>query len=93
MPLALCADSGTTMSEHTRAAAWRKSLGLTQQQLAHAIGFSRETIYWYERGETPPTKGAGSKPQPAWIWRRYKLACAGLAAQLKSGKPFDWEAE
>lgn len=78
------------MDEYTRARAWRESLGLTQQALGHAVGYSRESIVWFERGQTPPSRGKAAGTIAPWIWQRYKMACAGYAAE-RAGKPFHWQ--
>jgi len=82
------------MNEYERAAAWRASHGLSRQALAEAIGYSSIAIYWFERGETPPSRnmksGSESREIKSWVWRRYKMACAGLTAELKRKKEFDW---
>lgn len=77
--------------EHLKAKAWRESLGLSRQRLADLTGYSRESIYWYEKGAQPPTKReGGGKPTPEWIAQRYKLTCAGVARQIETGKNFNW---
>lgn len=75
-----------------RARQWRENLGLTRDALAERIGYSREAVYWFERGETPPGRAGKKKPQPvkAWVWLRYQRACQGLDAELKGGGPFTW---
>lgn len=84
-------------TEHQKAKEWRKQRGLTLDELANLTGYASITIYWMERGQTPPrTYTDGKAPQrsshiKAWIWRRYKLACAGVEAQLHQGEVFDWE--
>ena len=79
------------MTEFTAAADWRIRRGLTQGKLAERIGYARETIYWMERGQTPQGR-TGPKPgriKPR-VWLRYKMACAGLEAQLKGNRRFEW---
>ena len=73
------------MTEHEKARAWRLKNKYTRDQLAKLTGYSPEAIYWFERGCTPP-RGKGRKRGkiPAWVWQRYRLACAGL------GVPFEW---
>lgn len=84
-------------SEFARARRWRESLDLDQAELGEQIGYSRMSVYWFEKGKTPPVKNAKYK-RPVhdrkinpWVWHRYKLACAGFAAQLASRKKFDWQ--
>lgn len=80
------------MSEQSeQAVAWRQRHKLTQAKLAELSGYARETIYWMERGLTPQGR-SGPKPGKIkkWVWQRYKMACAGVDAQIKSKKPFNW---
>lgn len=79
------------MTEHERAKAWREKRGLSVDQLADLTGYGRRSVYWMERGESPPN-GTRSKPAPvaSWVWQRFKMICAGVEAQLKTGKTFDW---
>ncbi len=79
------------MTEHERAFKWREKHQLTRKQLAEATGYSIEAIYWFERGTTPPgrnTTKAG--PIKDWVWQRYKRACEGYDAELRSGGKFKW---
>lgn len=82
------------MNEYEKAEHWREEKGWSRQQLAEAIGYSALAIYWFERGETPPARnmktGSESREIKPWVWRRYKMACAGLEAELKRKKEFDW---
>ena len=70
---------------------WRERHGLTRAQLAEATGYASMTIYWMERGETPPGRGGdgNSHPIQPWVWLRYQRACQGLDAELK-GVKFSW---
>ena len=81
------------MKENEKAAAWRLSLGLSQKALGEKLGFSKEAICWFEAGLVPPSANRRTpvqrKIQP-WVWRRYKLVCAGYTAEINA-KPFDWE--
>lgn len=82
-------------AEFARARRWRESLGLSQHELGEQIGYSRMSVYWFEEGKTPPVR---QKPKDArtinpWVWQRYRLACAGLAAQLEARRRFDWDAK
>jgi len=78
-------------TEHERAKAWREKHGLSVDQLAELTGYGRRAIYWFEHGQSPPN-GTRAKPAKvaAWVWHRYKMICAGVDAQLQSGKEFDW---
>lgn len=78
------------MTEHLQAQAWRRKHNLTPQQLSALTGYSTISIYWFERGETPPGRGNNSRAPKEWVWNRYKKACAGVEAELRSGKEFKW---
>lgn len=79
------------MTEFEKAREWRKRLGLSVPRLAELSGFSREAIYWNERGKTPPSR-TSKKPGKIkpWIWFRYKRVCAAVDAELRGEKNFDW---
>ena len=82
------------MTEYEKAAKWRNSLGLTQQALGEKLGYSKEAVCWFEAGLVPPSARKRTPVQrkiAPWVWRRYKLACAGLATELQA-QPFNWEA-
>lgn len=78
------------MTEHEKAKAWRNALGMTQPQLAARIGYSREAVFWFEAGKTPPGR-ARNRAIKDWVWQRYKLACAGLDAEIKGETKFNWK--
>ena len=42
---------------------------------------------------TDPMRVSGGKliPAKATVWQRYRNTCAGVQAQLKAGRQFDWE--
>jgi DNA-binding XRE family transcriptional regulator len=84
----------TEVQEHQKLKAWREKLGLDHEELGQLIGYSRETVYWMERGETPPRRYKGAPKHDRvidpWVWQRFKMACAGLAAQYRSGRKFNW---
>lgn len=73
------------MKQHEKARRWRKERGLSVDQLAELCGWSPEAIWLFERGVTP--KG---EPVSDWAWLRFKRACAGIDAELRSGVKFDW---
>lgn len=73
------------MKEHQQARQWRESRGLTVARLAELTGYSREAIYCMERGKT-----ANGLPIVPWAWQRFKMACAGIDAQVRSGVNFQW---
>jgi DNA-binding transcriptional regulator YiaG len=68
-------------SEGERAKAWRQKLGLSRFALANALGFSPSQIQDYEEGARRGKKGAAAVISEA-AWKRYRLACAALAANL-----------
>ena len=78
------------MTEHERAKAWREKHGLSVDKLAYLTGYGYRAIYWLERGESPPNSTRHAAPVQPWIWQRYKMMCAGVEAQIKTGKEFDW---
>lgn len=84
------------IAEHIKAREWRKRLGLSYAELADLTGYSAVTIRWMEKGLTPPRSAAHitgkhkSKPVNYFVWQRFKLCCAGVAAQLQSRNKFEW---
>ena len=73
------------MTEHQQAREWRRARGLDVPKLAELAGYAPEVIYLMERG-------VNSKNEPVsdFVWQRYKMICAGIDAQLRSGTVFDW---
>ena len=83
------------MTEHEKAKAWREKAGLTLAQLAELTGYSPVTLRWFEKGMTPPQRLAKSglsqdRTIAEWVWRRYRMACAGVDRLLRTGKEFNW---
>lgn len=79
------------MTEHERAFKWREKHHLTRKQLAEAIGYSQEAIYWFEVGTTPPGRNESKSTEiKPWVWQRYKRACEGYDSELKTGGKFKW---
>jgi len=78
------------MQEHLKAKAWRERRGLSVVELAKLAGFNRVTIYGFEKGTTPERPGQKPGKISAAVWQRYKMACAGVDAQLKRNRKFDW---
>lgn len=74
---------GTPQGERVRR--WRARLGLTPQDLADYTGYTREAIYAFERGHRGKS-GAHSE----WAWQRFKLCCAAVEQQMRSGRVFEW---
>lgn len=85
----------TTHPEAARAKAWRESHGLTVERLAELTGYSTVTIFWFEKGCTPPMRRhksgrAKDRSISDWVWHRYRLTCAAVDQQLQTGKTFAW---
>jgi len=83
------------MTEHEKAKAWREKAGLTLAQLAELTGYAEISLRWFEKGQTPPLRLAKSGREhdrsiSPYVWRRYRMACAGVDALLRSGREFDW---
>jgi len=78
------------MTEHKRARLWRIRNDLSVDQLAELTGYHRATIYLMERGVTAATSTRDHDTIDPQVWQRYKLVCAGVEAQLRSGKKFNW---
>lgn len=80
----------TLATEPARAAAWRRRMGLTMEELSVLTGYSREAIYLFERG-----RNSLGKPHPPCSWRRYKLACLAVRIMQKmnidSVNRWDWQ--
>ena len=77
---------------------WRESLNLSIADLARLSGYSEIAIRWAEKGLTPPRTAAHiagkqkSGKIPPKVWQRFRNVCAGVEAQLRAGKRFDWGA-
>lgn len=54
---------------------WRKSLGLSQKEAAHALGLKRRVVQYYEKGQ----RDGKAVEIPRYI----RLACAALTAGFK----------
>lgn len=85
----------TAHPEAAKARRWREARGLSLDQLAGLTGYSVLSIRWMEKGVTPPLRRAkGGNPHDRsiapWVFQRYRMACAGVDRQLKTGKPFAW---
>lgn len=73
----------TGKTEFEKAKAWRLAHEWSLDDLSQKTGYSRESIYWFERGQTPT-----GQAHAAWVWQRYRMTCAGVQAEM-NGK-FDW---
>lgn len=82
------------MTDHEKAKAWRKKHGLTVEQLSERAGYSRESIYLFEKGFTYVGRTRGNTIKKRDIdeqaWRRYRMACAGVHAELRNPRKFNW---
>jgi transcriptional regulator with XRE-family HTH domain len=90
------------VSEHEKAKRWREKRGLSADELAEKCGFSREAIFLFEKGhaydparKSRPRKGVfadtkiHTRPLNERALRRYRMACAGVEAEL-NGQKFRW---
>lgn len=83
------------MTESEKARAWRESHGLSVDELAEKSGYSRETIYMFERGSNNiPARRTRLKARKGEIsdatWHRYRMACAGVDGEIGAKKKFRW---
>lgn len=84
--------------EHKAARAWRERVGLSAAELADKVGYTRMSIYWFERGETPPNRNsksgnAADRSIKPWVWQRYRRACGDVDAEMfgrEKGQEFKW---
>ena len=60
---------------------YRKTLGLTQTQVADALGVDRSTIARAERGQT-----SVALMQAAWVWSGGALQIGDFAKPTQEGK-------
>jgi phage terminase Nu1 subunit (DNA packaging protein) len=75
------------LPQHEKARAWREKLDLTRDQLSELTGYSVPAIHKFEAGSRNKQRGDNHSE---WAWQRYRMACAGAAAQVKSGRTFEW---
>lgn len=75
------------MKKHEQAKAWRTRRNLSLEDLSELTGYSVIAIRKFEAGARHVSK---REPHSEWTWQRYRMACAGAEAQLKSGKEFAW---
>jgi transcriptional regulator with XRE-family HTH domain len=71
--------------ESERARQWRLARRLTVDHLAELTGWTPQTVYVFERGYQH-----NGKPVDPFVFWRYRMACAGVEAQLR-GLKFNWE--
>ncbi len=83
------------MSDHIKARKWREKVGLSRDELAEMAGYSRESVYLFEKGFIYDRRGMTEKGKVRTkeidrkAWHRYRMACAGVSATL-SGLKFNW---
>lgn len=78
-------------SEFAAARRWRESHKLTPKDLSDLIGWSVTSIWFMENGKVPPAKNPKHDRSLKWyVWLRYRRACQGVDAELRSKKPFCW---
>jgi predicted transcriptional regulator len=79
-------DTGVQhMKPHQRAKAWRERRKLTREQLAELSGYTTSMIYKFEAGFQRP-----GIEHSEFVMQRYRLVCAGIDAQLRTGRVFEW---
>ena len=75
------------MKPHAQAKAWREKRGLDLDTLSELTGYSVIAIRKLESGARNHKRG---ESHSEWVWHRYRMACAGAEAQIKSGRRFEW---
>jgi len=86
------------MTRHEKARAWREKLGYSQKDLERATGYSENSIYWFERGCTPPKRNSkagdpADREIKEWVFQRYMRACGDVDAEIRGrlpGEKFKW---
>ena len=72
---------------HLQAKAWREKRGLDLDTLSELTGYSVIAIRKLESGARNHKRGEGHSE---WVWQRFRMACAGAEAQIRSGRRFEW---
>ena len=72
-------------SKGAAARAWREKVKLSPQDLADRSGYSLEAVYQFARG-----KRSDGSEHSEWAWQRFRLCCAAVEHQLRTGKEFSW---
>lgn len=83
----------TQIPKHEFAGAreWRESHNLTPRQLGDLLGWSVTAIWFFENGATPAAKNPAHDRSIKWYtWLRYRRACQGLDAELRTRRKFEW---
>ena len=73
------------MKPHESAKAWRLKRKLTLDQLSEMTGYSVPALYKFEAG----VRQVGQK-HSEWTWQRFRMACAAVDAQIRTGRTFEW---
>lgn len=76
------------MKVHEKAKAWRLKRDLSREQLSELTGYSVIAIAKLESGFRNQKAREGHSE---WVLERYRMACAGAEAQLRSGRKFEWQ--
>lgn len=76
-----------TSKLHEQAKAWRVKRKLTLDQLADLTGYSVPAIRKFEQGSRNSKAG---EDHSEWTWQRFRMACAGAEAQIRTGRAFGW---
>lgn len=83
------------MNDHEKAKRWRERTGLSHDQLAELVGYSRESIFLFEKGFVYDERGRTARGKVRTratnerAFHRYRMACAGVHATL-NGSTFNW---
>jgi transcriptional regulator with XRE-family HTH domain len=75
------------LKPHEKAKAWRERRKLSLDDLSELTGYSVIAIRKFEAGSRNVKKG---ESHSEWVMQRYRIACAGAEAQLKTGRTFEW---
>lgn len=75
------------MKPHQQARAWRERRQLTLDQLADLTGYSVPAIRKFEAGWRNTKAGV---KHSEWTWQRYRMTCAAVEVQLRTGREFAW---
>lgn len=73
---------------HEQAKAWRERMKLTVQELSDRSGYGLTTIYMFERGMRQDGKQLSE--HSAFAWERYRLICAAVDKEIRTGRRFAW---
>jgi transcriptional regulator with XRE-family HTH domain len=71
--------------EHQKAKEWRLAKGLTLDELAYLSGYSKQAIFWFEKG----TAHRGTPLDPN-AWARFKRICHSIELDSRMAKIDPW---